>query len=371
MTRTVVHYSDSTTFGGTERAILRLMAAMDRERWSLALMHHADAPTALVDRARTLGASTREVRRVKGKLDVGALSAFAADIRGSAASIFHAHLHWPLACKYGIAAASAARVPAIVATAQLHVEIDRAGFVDFQHRMISQLVRRYIAVSHDVANHLVRRFHVPEAKIVVIPNAVDDREVASGLARPAIDWPVAAGRKAALVLARLEPEKGVDVAIDAIAHVADVDLVIAGAGSCRVALDAKATQLGIRHRVHFLGHRDDPASLLARAAVFVLPSHVEGLPLSALEAMAAGVPVVATNIGGTREAVENERTGLLVPPGDSSALSAAIGRVFTEPDKTAERVTVARDVVLREFTSSMVASRTMELYESLLPATDA
>jgi glycosyltransferase involved in cell wall biosynthesis len=256
-----------------------------------------------------------------------------------------------------------------VATAQLHVEIGRAGFVDFQHRMMSQLVSRYIAVSRDVANNLVRRFRVPEAKITVIPNAVDEAEVAAGLSHPAKDWPVAEGRKAVLILARLEQEKGIDVAIDAIGQVADVHLVIAGTGSCRAALESRATELGINHRVHFLGYRNDPASLLARADLFVLASHVEGLPLSVLEAMAAGVPVIATDIGGTREAVENEKTGLLVPTGDSNALASAIQHVFAEPSETLERVAAARDVVHREFTSSIVAARTAALYRSLLPAT--
>ena len=368
MIRTVVHYSDSATFGGTERAILRLMGAMDRGQWRVVLLHHADAPSALVEGVRSLGAETREVRRVKGKLDVGALSALAAAIRSVGPSVFHAHLHWPLACKYGIAAASAARVPAIVATAHLHVEIDRAGFVDLQHRMVSQIVHRYIAVSRDVASNLVRRFHVSEAKIIVIPNAVDEAEIAAGLARPANDWPVSPERKAALVLARLEPEKGVDYAIDAIAQLVDIDLVIAGSGSCRAALEAKTAQLGLGSRVHFLGHRNDPASLLARADVFVLPSHVEGFPLSILEAMAAGVPIVATDIAGTRQAVANEKTGLLVADADSNALAVAIRRVLAEPDQTKERVTAARELVSREFTSSTIAARTISLYESLVAA---
>jgi glycosyltransferase involved in cell wall biosynthesis len=366
VTRTVVHYSDSTTFGGTERAILRLMAATDRGQWTLVLLHHPDAPAALVNGARAAGADTREVRRVKGKLDVRTLSALAGQIQGLGPSVFHAHLHWPLACKYGIAAASAARVPAVVGTAQLHVEIDRGGFVDLQHRLISQLVARYIAVSQDVASHLVRRFQVPDAKIVVIPNAVDEAEIAAGFAHPAIDWPVSARRKAALILARLEPEKGVDVAIDAIAKVDDVDLVIAGTGSCRATLEAKVAQLHLGDRVHFLGQRDDPASLLARADVFVLPSHVEGLPLSVLEAMSAGVPVIATDIGGTREAIENEKTGLLVLAGDARALATAIRRVFADPDTAADRASAAREVVAREFTSSIIAARTAVLYKSLL-----
>ena len=366
MTRTVIHYSDSRVFGGTERAILRLIAATDAARWRHVLLHHETAPEPLVSGARALGTGVQCVPIVAGKLDVPHLVALIGCIRRQDAAVFHAHLHWPLACKYGIAAARAARVPAVVATAQLHVELAHAGFVDLQHRLMTAFVDRYIAVSADVAANLERRFGVGASKITVVPNAADLPELqAAGGARP-VDWPVRAGRRAALMLARLEVEKGVDVLIRAAAAIPELDLVIAGDGSCRATLEATAAELGIAERVHFLGYRSDPAALLANADLFVLPSLVEGFPLSVVEAMAAGVPVVASDIGGTREAVEHERTGLLVPPRDADALAAAIRRTLSDPAATSARVAAARDRATRELSASAIAARVTAIYDSLL-----
>ena len=365
MIKTVAHYSDSTVFGGTERAILRLIGTIDRARWRPVLLHHASAPAALLTEARETGVDVREVPVVGGKFDLAELRSFAEIVRQVRPSIFHAHLHWPLACKYGIVAAAAARVPAIVATAHLHVEIDRAGFVDLQHRLMTRLVDRYIAVSTDVAEQLRRRFQVPAAKVIVMPNAVNAARLEAAAARRPRDWPVSRGRRAALILARLETEKAIDVAIDAVATLRNVDLVIAGTGSRRTALESQAARLGIADRIHFLGYRDDAPALLRCADVLVLPSRVEGLPLSVLEAMAVGVPVVATDIGGTREAVEQERTGLLVPTGDASALAAAIRRVLERPDESARRTAAARERVAREFSLTTMTTAVMHLYDAL------
>ena len=365
MTQIVAHYSDSTVFGGTERAILRLMSALDRARWRPALVHHASAPDALVAGARAIGLDTHEVPGVRSKFDLGAFRQFAQVISGLRATVFHAHLHWPLACKYGIAAAASARTPAIVATAQLHVELEHAGFVDLQHRLMTHFVDRYIAVSADVAGHLQRRFHVPASKIAVIPNAVDVVALRAAASRPPNDWPVPPGSRAALVLARLETDKCVDVAISALANLPEVHLVIAGTGSCREALESTARHLGVSERTHFLGQRDDAAALLRCADVLVLPSRVEGLPLSLLEGMALGVPVVATDIGGTREAVEHEHTGLLVPVGDAHALAAAIRRVLEEPEQTARRTAAATARVGQTFSLHGMSAAVMDLYDVL------
>ena len=365
MSKTVAHFSDSTVFGGTERAILRLMGATDRTRWRPLLLHHASAPPSLVDGARECGVDAHEVPVVAGKFDLAALRVFATTIRQLRPTVLHAHLHWPLACKYGIVAAAAARVPAIVATAQLHVDLDHSGFVDLQHRLMTRLVDRYIAVSSDVAERLRQRFQVPASKITIIPNAVNAAELAAAADVHPNDWPAPPTRRSALVLARLETDKAVDVAIGAIALLADVDLVIAGTGSCRTALESQAARLGVAERVHFLGYRDDAAALLGRADVFVLPSRVEGLPLSILEAMAVGVPVIATDIGGTREAVHHERTGLLVPVGDARALADAIRRVLDEPEEAMLRTSAARERVVREFSLAAMATAVMDLYDAV------
>jgi len=366
--RTVLHYSDSTVFGGTERAIVHLVKGVDRSRWRIVLLHDPGAPLELVGEAREAGAETHAVPRVSGKLDVVHLAELTSAVRSHHAQVFHAHLHWPLACKYGIAAAAMARVPAIIATAQLHVELDPAGFVDLQHRAMTRVIHRYIAVSRAVAHDLERRFAVPAAKVTVIPNAVD-LYAASTTGRPEApppDWPAIDGRRVVLILARLETEKGIEYAIDAMTELPDVALVVAGTGTLRSELEARASTSGVGDRVHFIGYRRDTAALLRCADAFVLPSLVEGLPLSVLEAMAAGVPVVATDIPGTREAVEHEVTGLLVPARDPQALAAAIGRVFGDRTSAAARATRARERARREFSTEAVVARVTELYTSVL-----
>ena len=369
MIRTVIHYSDSTVFGGTERALLHLVRGIDRLRWRTVLLHDHAAPPALVGEAKAAGAEVHVVPRVSGKLDVVNLAALTAAVRSHHADVFHAHLHWPLACKYGIAAAAMARVPVVVATAQLHVELDPAGFVDLQHRAMTRVVHRYIAVSRAVAGDLTRRFAVPSAKVTVIPNAVDLRDVDAADMRngtPPPDWPATTGRRVALILARLEADKGIAYAIDAVAALPDVELVIAGAGTQRAGLEAHAAASGVGDRVRFLGYRRDTAALLRCADVFLLPSLVEGLPLSVLEAMGAGVPVIATDIPGTREAVEHEVTGLLVPARDPRALAAAMQRVFEDAASATARATRARERARREFSTEAVVTRVTALYASLL-----
>jgi len=366
--RTVVHYSDSAVFGGTERSIVHLLAGTDRSRWRAVLLHDVAASEELVREAQAAGAETSAAPTVRRKYDVSEFVRLAAAVRRLQPAVFHAHLHWPLAGKYGIMAAATARASVIVATAQLHVDLPPAGLVGTQHRVMTSAIDRYIAVSSHVAAALERRFSVPRDKITVIPNAVNLD--AAGAAEPGLpaNWPIRDGRPAVLILARLEPEKGVDVAIDAMTHLSDADLVIAGDGSLRAALEEHARAVGVDDRVHFLGHRTDVRALLRHAQALVLPSLREGLPLAVLEAMAAGVPVVATDIGGTREVVQHEHTGLLVPVNDSAAFADALRRTLTERDATARRVATARSLVQLEYSTDVVVSRVLALYDELLEA---
>jgi glycosyltransferase involved in cell wall biosynthesis len=362
---TVVQYSDSAVFGGTERAILHLIAGADRARWRTVLMHDAAAPAELVEEAQRNGAETVVRPAVRRKYDVGQLVRLTAAIRRVRPDVFHAHLHWPLAAKYGIMAAATTRTPVIVATAQLHVEIGTSGFVDSQHRLVTSAVDRYIAVSSHVAAALEQRFSVPRDKITVIPNAVN-MTAAVGDPAPPPGWPSQLDAPVVLILARLEPEKGVEVAIQAMTRLPDATLVVAGDGSLRTSLEELARAIGVAERVHFLGYRSDALALLRHAHVLALPSLREGLPLSILEAMAAGVPVVATDIGGTREIVRHEETGLLVPVDQPVALAESIQRTLTQRDATAARVVAAHALVQREYSTDVVVRRVFGLYDELL-----
>jgi glycosyltransferase involved in cell wall biosynthesis len=365
--RTVIHFSDSAAFGGTERALLQLLAGLDRARWRPVLFHAA-VPGArqLVDDASALGVPTRAVAAVERPLrGVASLPGLALAIRRERPAVFHAHQTWSLSCRYGIVAAALSQVPARVASAQLFIEMPKLLGIDVQHALLSRCLHRHVAVSRFVAGRLHDRFGVSEKRIVVIPNAVEPRPPVNADARLRIEVAGNAQAPLALTVARLDAQKGIAHLVEAAAMVPDVVFAIAGDGPDRAALEARASALGLDSRVRFLGHRRDVPALLAVADLFVLPSLYEGLPLSVLEAMVAGVPVVATAIGGTDELVSNA-TGTLVPPADPRALAEGIRALLADRDAAARRAAAARDLVLTKHSTDAMVAAMSALYESLL-----
>jgi glycosyltransferase involved in cell wall biosynthesis len=343
---TVAHFSDSGAFGGTERALLQLLGGLDRQRWR-AVLFHADLPgaTQLADEARALGVPTYPVHQPdRASRGVASIVPIARALRRERAVVFHAHQIWSLSCRYGIVAAAVAGVRARVATAQLFVEMPPLLGIDLQHAVLTRCLHRHIAVSRFVAARMRDRFRVRAEKIVVIPNAAT---VAPRAAQPVPRSELAGNTTEPIVLtiARLDAQKGIAHLLDAAAAVPHASFAIAGDGPDRAALEARAATLGIGDRVRFLGHRRDVPALLASADLFVLPSLYEGLPLAVLEAMTAGVPVVATAIGGTDEVVRDGETGTLVPPADPAALAAAINRTLADRDRAARLAAAARSTV--------------------------
>jgi glycosyltransferase involved in cell wall biosynthesis len=366
MTRRVVHYVDSDIFGGTEEAALRLMASLDRARWEPVLLHHPDAGIArLVDGAARLGVRTRAVPRVgrAGRL-AGVVGLWRA-LREERPAIFHAHLSWPLACKYGVLAAWLARVPAIIATAHLYLEPRD----NRQQRLMMMMLRRIIAVSREVKMRYVRELRVPERKLAVVRNGIDVPPTARSR-NPALRAELVRGRPDYVVLtpARLHEQKGHAYLLAAAAQVPEATFVLAGEGPLRAELERLAGELNIADRCVFLGYRSDVSDLLAAADLLALPSLFEGLPVSVLEAMAAERPVVATAIGGTDEAVTHELTGLLVPPRDPAALAAAIRRLRADPPLARRLAAAGRERVEREFSSWVTAHDVMQIYDEVMGA---
>lgn len=365
--RTVVHFSDSEAFGGTERALLQLLEGLDRARWRPVLFH-ADVPGArqLAEEAAALDVPARPIAAVTRPMrGVASLPGLAHAFRREGASVFHAHQTWSLSCRYGIAAAALARVPARVASAQLFLELPTLVGIDLQHALLTRCLHRHVAVSRFVASRLRDRLHVPAERVVVIPNAVEPPRRAT--ADPRLRAEIAGDGQTplALTVARLDAQKGIAHLVDAAALVPGVVFAIAGDGPDRGALESQVAALSLGSRVKFLGHRRDVPALLATADLFVLPSLYEGFPLSVLEAMASGVPVVVTAIGGTDELVSRE-TGILVAPADARALADGVRAALADRDAAARRAAAARDHVLATHSAAAMVASMSALYESLL-----
>jgi glycosyltransferase involved in cell wall biosynthesis len=366
--RNVFLFTDSSGYGGAEKALLTLIHGLDRDCWSPALVFHpAPGLDRLVEGVAAASCELIPVPRMPHGFD-GARRAFrfAAMLRRRRPHVFHAHLTWPLACKFGLAAAAAARVPALVGTHHLVPPFQLRRRERIQQQMLGARVGRWIAVSEDVAERLQALFGWPRGKITVVHNGVSaqSRRVArdENLRTQLLD-----GRRAViLVPARLDPLKGHEILFEAARALEGARVVLAGDGPERGRLQALAEELDIASRVSFLGFREDMPQLLACSDVVVLPSLAEGLPLAVLETMAAGAPLVATAIGGTEEAVVDGVTGLLVPPRDAKALAAAVERVLADPEGARRRADAARGLVATEFSADRMVERTQSVYEEVL-----
>jgi glycosyltransferase involved in cell wall biosynthesis len=182
---------------------------------------------------------------------------------------------------------------------------------------------------------------------------------------------LAADALVAGVIARLTDQKGHVFLLDALSRVpslAAVHLLVVGDGPLRGDLEAIAAAGGIGDRVHFLGARRDLGDLLSAMDLFVLPSLWEGLPLSMVLAMGAGLPVVTTAVAGIPEVVTDGVTGLLVPPGDADALGRALARVVADPSERARLGQNARQFVLPRFGVDGYVRAVVQLYDELLKA---
>jgi glycosyltransferase involved in cell wall biosynthesis len=213
--------------------------------------------------------------------------------------------------------------------------------------------------------------HADPAKVDVIYNAVDFAQAQPTRSRADVrrECGLPADAFVGGIIARLTEQKGHRFLFDAMAAtpaLAQMHLIVIGGGELQSTLVRQVDALGLSDRVHFLGPRRDLGDLLAAMDVFVMPSLWEGLPLSLVLAMGAGVPAVATAVAGIPEVVEDGRTGLLVPPADPVALAGALARLFGDGDFRRRIGAAARVSVLPRFGIEKYVASMVGVYEELL-----
>jgi glycosyltransferase involved in cell wall biosynthesis len=212
---------------------------------------------------------------------------------------------------------------------------------------------------------------IPPRKTRYIPNAFMPPlgEPASGDLRAELG--IAAGTPVAGTLCVHRVQKALDVLVDAFAIVArrmpEPVLVMGGEGIMTDALKAQAEELGIADRVHWIGRRTDGSVVLEGFDVCALSSDFEGTPLLAFECIAAGTPMVATDVGGFRDIFENGESALLVPPQDPEAFADALESLLRDPGRRRALAEAAAER-LDEFTVDRAVERVSALYEELLAA---
>jgi glycosyltransferase involved in cell wall biosynthesis len=298
-------------------------------------------------------------------LDVTKMSAY---LRSTRPDIVHTFLL--TASLYGRLAAMLARVPVVIGT-EVNVYERKQPHHVMAERLLMAGTDRVVVSAESVRDFYIRQVHADPAKVDVIYNAVDFAQAQPTMSRAAMrrELGIPLVAPVAGVIARLTEQKGHRFLFEALAsrpELADVHLLVVGGGDLADALQRRARDLGLAPRVHFLGPRRDLGDLLAAMDVFVMPSLWEGLPLSMVLAMGAGVPVVATAVAGIPEVVADGRTGLLVPPGDGAALGSALARLFTDEALCAQIGRDAPASVLPRFGVDKYVESIVTLYDRLL-----
>jgi len=240
------------------------------------------------------------------------------------------------------------------------------------YRLVGRYASRMVAVSEDVKRFLEQRAGVSSDRIVVVPNGVPVHDPPSyeRVSKLRKDLDLNEHTRVIGTVGSLYPVKGhtylIDAAVPVVRRFPDVVFLVVGRGGLRDELEAQAQRLGVASRFHFLGHREDVRDLLGVCEVFVLPSLSEGMPLSILEAMAAGIPAVATRVGGVPEVIEDGKAGILVPPADSHALAKGIATLLEDRTLATKMGNSAREVVARRFCLTRMVQAYQEIYASLL-----
>jgi glycosyltransferase involved in cell wall biosynthesis len=364
----IVHLTASTFFGGPERQMLGLAKAMADERSIFLTFREGDRCREFLAACKREGfpgyalhrdtprfrACIAEIADYLTRLQAGVLlcHGYKSDILG----------RW---------AARRVGIPVLSVSRGWTGESFRVRVYEAIDRWFLRYMDKVVAVSEAQAQRVLKA-GVPRAKVCTIPNAVDVERFATPdpLYRQKLERFFRQPRSRIVGAAgRLSPEKGFDVLIAAAERVVragdDVGFVIFGDGPCKATLQQQIAQLGLNGSIILAGFRGDLDRFMPHFDLIALPSYTEGMPNVVLEAFAAGVPVVATAVGGVPEVVDENVSGFLCPPGDADALADRLDAALALDEELRDMGMAGRDRVLQDYSFTAQANRYLDLFDDL------
>lgn len=369
----VLLVESGNAIGGTERVVWELATRLPRSRFDVQVwLSPAPGVDELAEALAGAGVAVERVPEVDSRWDWRGMIATWRRLRRARPALLHLHHVWPAADRYLAAVAGAAGVPHLVVTEHI-VGRPNSGAQRALKRQELERADAVTAVCGAVVDTLVRDYGADRTRVRVVPNGADPPDeqaewepsrrvretLGAGLLRPL--WVCAA---------RLEPQKGQDVLLEALAEVErrglEYVVALAGEGTARPALESRVVALGLGHRVRFLGQVADIGPLLTAADAVVLPSRWEGLPLTLLEALARGRPVVASAVGGVPEVIEDGIHGRLVAPESPGALADALEAFHRKPDAALGLGRAGAHLVRAHYTWQRVVEAFEAVYDEVL-----
>ncbi|MFN0197935.1 MAG: glycosyltransferase [Planctomycetaceae bacterium] len=350
--------------GGAERAMVQIVLRMPREVWApnviclsgpgelVTALEQAKVPVACLGARKAsdvwiLPRLIRQLRQTKPQI----LQTF----------LFHANILGRLAGRW-------TGIPHILSG--IRVAEKRSAWPLRIDRWTQCCVEQNICVSEGVAQFSHRQGGISRDKLIVIPNGVDAQKFATAEPADLSPFGVPPGIRPFICIGRLDEQKGHRYLFEAIARIdpadPDLHLLVVGTGPLEKNLREWVEQRGLKEHIHFTGWSDQVPGLLRASSVFVLASLWEGMPNVVLEAMAAGLPIIATAVEGVGELVVPERNGMIVPPRNSGALADALTWFRAHPEAAAKMGQESQHIVKKEFTTEAMAIRHVQFYRRIL-----
>lgn len=367
----VLHLINSFEIGGTERQAVELLKRLNSKRYDIklaALRNRGPFYQEIEERFPIVPEfpltsfynfnATRQLARLRALM------------MRERIDILHAHDFYA-----GMIGAVAARLAGVrVVACQRHLKLSDRLVHEWGTRLIHRLAYRILVNSEAIRDHILSRDDAHASKIVVIKNGIsslaDSAEAHNLHGRLCCELEIDEGSKLVGMVARLQPVKGhkffLEAARQVISKEPRAQFVLVGDGPLKSEIEDQAARLGIKERVHLLGDRTDVARLVASFDLLALASLHEGLPNAVMEAMATGVPVVATAVGGAKELIRDGETGYLVAPADADALAARITFALANE---ADRMRVAASgskFINAEFGVERMVASVEKLYDEMM-----
>ena len=348
--------------GGTERQMTELIRRLDPQQFRIhvACFRKTGAWLPRVE-AAAVEVVEFKLRSFKSPASVATLAEFSGWLRRRDIALVQACDLY--ANVFALPGAALARVPVRLGARREIAPPDKTRAHLSAQRLAYRAAHRVVANSSAGAARL-REEGVPPEKIVVISNGIDLTRFAPPSLRGA--------RRMVVTVANLRPEKGHDVLLRAAAlvreRVRDARFRIIGDGPLHGSLRELASSLAVDDCVEFLGHREDVPSLLADSDVCAFPSRTEAFPNGLIEGMAAGLPVVASAVGGMLELIEHGHNGLLVPPGDEHALASSLIELMGNDARANGLAVAARQTIERRYSFDRMVAAFTNLYRTELAA---
>ncbi|MBI4420548.1 MAG: glycosyltransferase [Gemmatimonadetes bacterium] len=350
--------------GGAERMVAQMGTCLRAKGYRVVVVLPEEGEGWLAGELRNTGVET-DTFRIDHRLDFRCARKLAEVYRRHHIALAHSHEF--SAAVYGAWAAWLAGIPHVIT---MHGSRYYAGRLRRRLALRTAMATSgsVVAVSRTLARHIARDLWIRPSHVRVLMNGAQLSPVSESTLRNELG--LGATDRLLLSVGNLYPVKGHRHLLEALARLSrdhsTIHVAIAGRGELKGSLRQAAQDLGIASRVHFLGLRSDIPNLLAAADAFVLPSLSEGLPLALLEAMLAGCPVVASNVGEIRAVLAGGEAGRLVPPGDPAALAAAISALLANPAQARALGAAAAQRAARRYSVERMSGRYEEIYLRLL-----